>query len=102
MSNAVKYLKQPSTHCRAYGTINISKYVNNFLSTKPKTLILSSLVNFDKESKSDFFWGGGRGGVGGGGGGSGSPFLLQILIKIFWHIHIIIEFSGIIIKNLVN
>ena len=37
--------KQPSTHCRARGTINISKYVNNFLSTNPTTLILSSLVS---------------------------------------------------------
>ena len=60
MLNAVKYKKQPSTHCRACGTIKISKYVNNFLSTNPTTLILSSLVsefcpNFDKESKSDFF-----------------------------------------------
>ena len=41
--------------------INISKYVNNFLSTNPKTLILSSLV-------SDFFRGGG-GGAGEGGHG---------------------------------
>ena len=81
MSNAVKYLKQPSTHCRAYGTINISKYVNNFLSTKPKTLILSSLVNFDKESKSDFFWGGGRGGVGGGGGVQDPRFCSKFLLK---------------------
>ena len=30
-------------------TINISIYVNNLLSTNPITLILSSLVNFDKE-----------------------------------------------------
>ena len=36
--------KQPSTQCRACGTINISKYVNNVLSTNPTTLILSSLV----------------------------------------------------------
>ena len=63
--------KQPSTHCRAWGTINISKYVNNFLRTNPTTLILSSLVSeFDKKSKSEFFFfgGGGGGGVGGGGG----------------------------------
>ena len=54
---------QLSTQCRACGIINISKYVNNFLSTNPSTLILSSLVgNFDKESKSDFFCGGGGGG----------------------------------------
>ena len=30
-------------------TIKISIYVNNLLSTNPITLILSSLVNFDKE-----------------------------------------------------
>ena len=30
-------------------TINISIYVNNLLCTNPITLILSSLVNFDKE-----------------------------------------------------
>ena len=38
-------LWQPSTHCRACGTINISKYVNNFLRTNPTILILSSLVS---------------------------------------------------------
>ena len=58
--------QQPSTPSRACGTINNSKYVNNFLSTNPTTLILSSLVSeFDKESKSDFCvcWGGvGEGG----------------------------------------
>ena len=47
--------------------------VNNFLGTNPTTLILSFLVSeFDKESKSDFFWRGGGGGGGcsiGGGGG---------------------------------
>ena len=37
----------------------------NFLSTNPKTFILSSLVNFDKESKSDF-WGEGGWGKGAG------------------------------------
>ena len=52
--------KQPSTQCRECGTINISNYVNNFLSTNPTILILSSL---EKESKSGFF-----GGVGEGGG----------------------------------
>ena len=36
---------QLSTQCRACGTINISKYVNNFLSTNPTTFILSSLVS---------------------------------------------------------
>ena len=62
-----KTKKQPSTHCRACGTINISKYVNIFLSTNPTTLILSSLVSeFDKESKSAFFFGGEGGGGGGG------------------------------------
>ena len=34
--------KQPSTQCRACGTINISNYVNN-LSKNPTALILSSL-----------------------------------------------------------
>ena len=33
------------TQCRACGTINISKYVNIFLSTNPTTFILSSLVS---------------------------------------------------------
>ena len=61
-------------------------------------------MNFDKESKSVFFFrvggGGGGGGCGGGGGGggcgvggggrgSGPPLLLQIFIK----------FSGIIIQS---
>ena len=31
--------------CRACGTINISKYMNNFLSTNPTTLIVSSLAS---------------------------------------------------------
>ena len=44
-------------------------------------------VNFDKESKSDFFGGGGGRGAG---EGSGPSLLLQIFIKIFWHNHIII------------
>ena len=34
-----------STQCRACGIINISKYVNNFLSTNPTTLILNALVS---------------------------------------------------------
>ena len=37
--------KQPSTHCSACGTINISQYVNNSLNTNHFTLILSSLVS---------------------------------------------------------
>ena len=45
LSNEVKYKKQPSIQCKACGTINISKNVNNFLSTKPPTLILCSLVS---------------------------------------------------------
>ena len=46
------------------GTINISKYVENFLGTPPTILILSSLVSeFDKESKSDLFSEVGGGGV---------------------------------------
>ena len=45
VSNEVNTKMQLSTHCRACGTINISKYVNNFLSTNPTTLILSSLVS---------------------------------------------------------
>ena len=40
VSNEVKY-KNTTTciPCRACGTINISKYVNNFLSTNPTTFI---------------------------------------------------------------
>ena len=34
---------QLPTQCRGCGTINISKYVNNFLSINPTTFILSSL-----------------------------------------------------------
>ena len=36
---------QLPTQCRACGTINISKYINIFLSTNPTTFILSSLVS---------------------------------------------------------
>ena len=42
VSNEVNTKMQLSTQCRACGTINISKYVNIFLST---TFILSSLVS---------------------------------------------------------
>ena len=64
---------QLSTQCRASGAINISKNVNNFLSTNPSTFILSSLVSeIDKESNSECFccccWGD----RGGGGGGQGA------------------------------
>ena len=45
VSNEVNTKKQLSTQCRACGTINISKYVNIFLSTNPTTFILSSLVS---------------------------------------------------------
>ena len=45
VSNEVNTKMQLSTQCRACGTINISKYVNIFLSTNPTTFILSSLVN---------------------------------------------------------
>ena len=46
LSNEVKYKKkQPSIQCKACGTINISKNVNDLLSTNPKTLILCSLVS---------------------------------------------------------
>ena len=45
VSNEVNTKMQLSTQCRACGTINISKYVNNFLSTTPSTFILSSLVS---------------------------------------------------------
>ena len=45
---------QLSTQCRACSTINTLEYVNNFLSTNPLTLILSSQVReFDKEPKSE-------------------------------------------------
>ena len=44
-SNEVNTKMQLSTQCRACGTINISKYVNIFLSTNPTTFILSSLVS---------------------------------------------------------
>ena len=45
MSNEVNTKMQLSTQCRACGTINISKYVNIFLSTNPTAFILSSLVS---------------------------------------------------------
>ena len=45
VSNEVNTKLQLSTQCRACGTINISKYVNIFLSTNPTTFILSSLVS---------------------------------------------------------
>ena len=45
VSNEVYTKMQLSTQCRACGTINISKYVNIFLSTNPTTFILSSLVS---------------------------------------------------------
>ena len=45
VSNEVKYKKQPFIQCRACGTIKFSKNVNNFLSTNPTTLILSSLLS---------------------------------------------------------
>ena len=45
VSNEVNTKMQLSTQCRACGTINISAYVNIFLSTKSTTFILSSLVS---------------------------------------------------------
>ena len=45
VSNEVNTKMHLSTQCRACGTINISKYVNIFLSTNPTTFILSSLVS---------------------------------------------------------
>ena len=45
VSNEVKTKMQLSTQCRAWDTINISKYVNIFLSTNPTTFIWSSLVS---------------------------------------------------------
>ena len=44
VSNEVNTKMQLSTQCRACGSINISKYVNIFLSTNPTTFIYSSLV----------------------------------------------------------
>ena len=44
VSNEVNIKMQQSTQCRACGTINISKYVNIFLSTNP-SFILTSLVS---------------------------------------------------------
>ena len=59
--------KQPFIQRKACGTINISKIVNNFLSTNPATLILSSLESEFWQSiqiwKKYFFGGGGGGGV---------------------------------------
>ena len=43
--NEVYTKKQPFIQCRACSTIKFSKNVNNFLSTNPTTLILSSLVS---------------------------------------------------------
>ena len=45
VSNEVNIKMQPSTQCSACGIINISKYVNYFLSTNSTTFILSSLVS---------------------------------------------------------
>ena len=45
VSNEVNTKMQLSKQCRACGTINVSKYVNIFLSTNPTTFILSSLVS---------------------------------------------------------
>ena len=45
VSNEVNTKMQLSTQCRACGPINISKYVNIFLSTNTTTFILSSLVS---------------------------------------------------------
>ena len=41
VSNVVNTKMQQSTQCRACGTINISKYVNIFLSTNPTPFFLS-------------------------------------------------------------
>ena len=45
VSHEVNTKMQLSTQCGACGTINISKYVNKFLSKNPTTFILSSLVS---------------------------------------------------------
>ena len=45
VSNEINSKKQPFIQCRACGRIKFSKNVNNFLSTNPTTLILSSLVS---------------------------------------------------------
>ena len=45
VSNEVNTKMQLSTQCRVCGPINISKYVNIFLSTNTTTFILSSLVS---------------------------------------------------------
>ena len=57
MSNAVKYKKSNHLHTVEHGgTINISKYVNNFLSTNPTALILSSLVSEFRQRIQIFFF----------------------------------------------
>ena len=53
-----KKKKNTSTRCRACGTIHISKFVNNVLSTNPTTVILSSLF-LTKNPNLFFFEGGG-------------------------------------------
>ena len=68
VSNEVKYKKQPFIQCRACGTIKFSKNVNNFLSTNPTTLILSSLLSefwqrIQIWHKKNLFWAGGGGSV---------------------------------------
>ena len=45
VSNEVNTKMQLSTQCRACCPINISKYVNIFLSTNTTTFILSTLVS---------------------------------------------------------
>ena len=45
VSNEVNTKMQLSTQCRACVSINISKYINIFLSTNPTTFTLSSLVS---------------------------------------------------------
>ena len=45
VSNEVNTKMQLSTQCRACGPINISKYINIFLSTNTTTFILSSLIS---------------------------------------------------------
>ena len=45
VSNEVNTKMQLSTQCRTCGTINISKYVNNFLSTNPTTFTICSPIS---------------------------------------------------------
>ena len=59
--------KQPSIQCRVCGTISISKIENNFLSTNPTTLILSTLVSEFRQRI--LIWEKNLAGGGGGGGG---------------------------------